>query len=208
MRIGPGVPCGLGTHVSELLAGCIQALTGGTTQVLEGALHVLAAATQLLVAGLQTSWGRTQLVATPTHGFARKVQDSHDQQSLFFRQVAPVKEQVPLVGVGQSEARRQDSPVYWHCETAGQSSSAVHPPCGVLPWLQVPVLDAGGQSLVWVQTVAEDREQRPLTGQAPPGLRQTAPLLEQFPAAGQFAFVVQVPAEREQVPVWAGQSEF
>jgi hypothetical protein len=68
IRIGPGVPCVLGTQVSVELTGNWQLFAGGRLQILVGMLQVLLVAVHLLsVCMLQTPGGRLHTLGVPTH---------------------------------------------------------------------------------------------------------------------------------------------
>jgi hypothetical protein len=69
MRMGPGVPEGLGTHVSVELGGVWQTLAGGMLQVLLGAEQLLLVAVhRLSVCMLQVPCGKTHRSGVPRHG--------------------------------------------------------------------------------------------------------------------------------------------
>jgi hypothetical protein len=67
MRMGPGVPCELGTQVSVELTGPVQVLAAGMVQVLLGVTQVLLVLAQVLVFRLpQVAAGRLHTSGVPT----------------------------------------------------------------------------------------------------------------------------------------------
>jgi hypothetical protein len=69
MRIGPRVPCGLGTQVSVALGGNWQVLAGGMMQVLAGSEQVfMVSAHRLSVCMWQVPVGKLHRLGVPVHG--------------------------------------------------------------------------------------------------------------------------------------------